>query len=474
MGSASPHLRRTVVVIMLGTMLSTLDATVINVALDALGKDLHGTVAEVQWVATAYLLALAAVMPVSGWAARRFGARRVYVTSLTLFTIGSALCALANSTLALVSFRVLQGAGGGMILPTSQLIGAEAAGPERVGRVMSRVWMVTSIGAVLGPVLGGLILDGVGWRWIFLINVPVGAAAIVAALWWLPDTPTGPAGRFDLAGLLRLSLGAPSVMFALSQAATTGRFLSAKVLAPLALGVTLLIDSVRHGLRRERPLLDVRLFAHRSFAAGALALCCVNVAWFGALILLPLFFQQVRHESAALSGLLIAPQGVGTALAMWGIGRVSDARLSVRIGIAGALLFGVATVPLALAGPTTGYVVICAAVLVQGIAGGLAWVPATAAAYADFGSDELTHATPLVSVMTRIGASIGTAAAAIVLQQALVASPWTPTHLVSAYRVAFWSVVGMSAVALVPYMVLVGAQSRRAWSPEPELALPAA
>jgi EmrB/QacA subfamily drug resistance transporter len=476
MASSDRQLRRTVVVIMLGTMLSTLDMTVVNVALDRLGRDLHSSIANVQWVVTAYLLALAAVMPVSGWASRRFGARRVFIWSLALFTAGSALCALADSTLALVSCRVLQGAAGGMILPTSQLIGAEVAGVKRMGPVMSRVWMVTSIGAVLGPVLGGAILDSLGWRWIFLINVPVGAAAVLGAVLLLPETPRRTAGRFDLGGFARLSLGLPALMFGLSLAATHGHFTSISVIAPLALGLALLTAFVQHALRRERPLLDVRLYAHRAFAAGSLSLACLNVAWFGALILLPLYLQQLRHDSAALTGLLLAPQGLGTAIGMWFVGRVNDRSSSIRIGIAGVLLFAIGTVPLAFAGPHTSYVLICAGALFEGFGGGVAWVPAIAAAYGGLRPEEISDGTPLVSVITRIGASVGTAAAAIVLQQTLVhlGRPRTAAHLSVAYDITFWVVIGMTAATLVPYSFLIGSRRRSRWQPEPELALPTA
>src|SRR5437588_2000890 len=153
-------------VVIVGSMMSILDTTIVNVALDKLGHELHSTIAQIQWVVTGYMLALAAVIPITGWAARRFGARQVYLVSLVLFIVGSALCGLASSTTELVVFRVLQGAGGGMLLPIGQLMMAEAAGPKRMGRVMSIVAVPMMLAPILGPTIGGLIVQNASWEWI--------------------------------------------------------------------------------------------------------------------------------------------------------------------------------------------------------------------------------------------------------------------------------------------------------------------
>src|ERR1700690_3380173 len=168
-------------VVVLGSIMSILDTTIVNVALDTLHNDLHTTLDGIQWGGTAYLLALAAVIPVSGWAARRFGAKPVYLLSLVLFTAGSALCGFASSAPELILFRVLQGIGGGMILPVGQMMMAEAAGPKRMGRVMSLVAVPAMLAPILGPTLGGLILDSTSWRWIFYVNLPIGIFAVISA-----------------------------------------------------------------------------------------------------------------------------------------------------------------------------------------------------------------------------------------------------------------------------------------------------
>src|SRR5215472_1285118 len=176
-------------VVVLGSIMTILDATIVNVALPTLGRDFHTSVATISWVPTIYLLAFASVIPASGWAAERFGARRIWITSLAAFAAGSLGCGLSGSVGELIGFRILQGLGGGMILPVGQAILARAAGPRRMGRVMSIVGVPLLLGPVVGPVIGGAIVGAASWRWIFFVNVPVGAAALALAVWLLPAAP---------------------------------------------------------------------------------------------------------------------------------------------------------------------------------------------------------------------------------------------------------------------------------------------
>ena len=187
-----------------------------------MSRELHATIDQIQWVVTGYLLALAAVIPVTGWAARRFGAKRVYMTSLVLFTAGSALCGLATSTTELIAFRVLQGVGGGMILPIGQLMMAEAAGPKRMGRVMSIVAVPAMLAPILGPTIGGLILENASWRWIFFVNVPIGVIAVIAALRVLPTIKPEAVERLDSLGLALMAGGLVLLTYGLAEIGATG------------------------------------------------------------------------------------------------------------------------------------------------------------------------------------------------------------------------------------------------------------
>src|SRR3954471_23865954 len=291
-----PWVWRVCLIVIVGSIMSILDTTIVNVALDRLGRGLHTSIANIQWVVTGYLLSLAAVIPVSGWTARRYGAKQVYLTSLVLFTSGSILCGVASSATELIFFRVLQGVGGGLILPLGQLMMATAAGPKRMGRVMSVVAVPAMLAPIFGPALGGLILDNASWRWIFFVNVPIGIVAFVLGLRGLPKSRHQEAGKLDVLGLVLLVTGMPLITYGLAEIGSTGGFSSPKVIVPIVAGLTLVVLFVLHARRVPRPLLDVRLYARRTFASASITTFCLAAALFGAMILMPLYYQQVRGE----------------------------------------------------------------------------------------------------------------------------------------------------------------------------------
>src|SRR5690348_8406477 len=230
-------------VVVLGTIMSILDTTIVNVAIETLGRELGASLSTIQWVATGYLLALATVIPLTGWAMERFGGKNAWMTSVALFLCGSALCGLAWSSTSLIAFRVLQGFGGGMIMPIGQAILAQAAGPERMGRIMSVIGVPTLLGPILGPVIGGLIIDNASWRWIFFVNVPVGIVALALAARVLPGADDAMARRakLDLRGLLLLSPGLAALVYALSEVGILGGIGHAQVLVSGVIGVILLV-----------------------------------------------------------------------------------------------------------------------------------------------------------------------------------------------------------------------------------------
>jgi EmrB/QacA subfamily drug resistance transporter len=455
-------------VVLIGSMMSILDTTIVNVALATLGRDLHSSIAQIQWVVTGYLLALAAVIPVTGWAARRFGAKRVYLVSLVLFTAGSALCGLASSAGMLIVFRVLQGIGGGMIMPIGQLMMAETAGPKRMGRVMSIVAVPMMLAPILGPTVGGLIVQNASWRWIFFVNVPIGVAAFIAAVRTLPGGRTGEAGAFDFRGLLLMSGGVALFTYGLAEIGTTGGFSSLKVIIPSLVGLALVALFALHALRIPRPLLDLRLFKRPTFSAASIAMFCLAGALFGGMILLPLYWQNIRHESVVNAGLLMAPQGIGAALSMPIAGRLSDRYGGGPIALVGVTIVAVLTIPFGLIGAHTSIVWLSLVMLVRGTGIGFGFMPAMTAAFASLERSELSDATPQLNVLQRVGGSLGTALLAVVLARALTGAHSLPAAA-SAYGVAFWASAALAALAIVPCIVLLRAE-RAARRAHPEVA----
>ncbi len=456
-----PYVWKIAGVVILGMIMSILDTTIVNVALRTLGHDLHSSIAQIQWVVTGYLLALAAVIPVTGWAARRFGARRVYMTSLVLFTIGSALCAVATSTTELVLFRVLQGAGGGMIMPVAQLIMAQVAGPRRMGRVMGIVAMPAMLGPILGPVLGGTILQNLHWSWIFLVNVPIGVVAFILGWRTIPHTESGRAGRLDVLGLVLLSSGATAVVYGVSEIALHSSLTAPVIVWPTLVGLLLVGVFCWHALRIERPLLDIRLYANRVFAAASFTTFGLGAALFGAMILVPLYYQEVRHESLIATGLLVAPQGLGMLVAMPVAGRLTDRFGGGRVALFGVSVLCLSSIPLAFVSATTSILGLSAVLLVRGVGIGFSFMPAMTAAFASLRPEQLSDATPQLNVLQRVGGAIGTAVLAVVLQRASGAAP-SLTHLAGAFDSAYWWSLGIAVWALIPCVVLLRAENPRA------------
>jgi EmrB/QacA subfamily drug resistance transporter len=472
-------------VVIVGVIMSILDTTIVNVALETLSRELDAPLNTIQWVSTGYLLALATVIPLTGWMSERFGSKRVWMSSVALFGLGSALCGLAWSAGSLIAFRVLQGFGGGMIMPVGMALLAQTAGPTRVGRVMSVVGVPMLLGPVLGPVIGGVIVDSASWRWIFYVNVPIAIVALALAARLLHrDQGRADAGRLDWLGLGLLSPGLGLFVFGLSESESHGGFGDPLVWGPIVAGLALVALFVVHSTRAERPLIDVRLFRVRAFSAAASTTFLVGAALFGAMIILPLYYQVARGESALTAGLLMAPQGIGASLAMPLAGRLTDRVGGGRVAVVGLIVLTLGTIPFAFLEADSSYTVLAGLLVVRGLGIGSSMMPAMAAAYATLRPADVPRATSSLNALQRIGGSIGTALLAVVLQgnvkdelaavPGAAGAPSTGTlarvpdavlakvagPLASAFASTFWWAVGMSVLALIPATVLARTQRR--------------
>jgi EmrB/QacA subfamily drug resistance transporter len=459
-------------VVVLGTIMSILDATIVNVATRTLGEDFNTSIATIQWVLTGYLLAFAGVIPITGWAGERFGAKRVWIGALLLFVAGSALSGVAWSAGSLIAFRVLQGIGGGMILPIGQTILAQAAGPQRMGRVMSMIGIPLLLGSVTGPVIGGLLVSTVSWRWIFFVNLPLGAVAVLAAWRLLPETPARPGNRLDLRGLILLSSGVATFVYGMSEAGAHGGFGNATTVACLAAGTTLVaLYGVHARARGANALIDISLFRERGFAAAAVTNLVVAIALFGMLVLLPLYWQIVRGESALATGVLLMPQALGAAAAMPLAGRLTDKLGAGVVVPAGVVLGLLGTVVYTQIGSDTSYALIAGALFLIGLGLGATIMPSMAAAYQALPRAAMPRATSAINTIQRLGASIGTAVLAVVLQRAIAAEvpqlgaaalgplpPGTRAQvapaLADAFASTFWVAFALTVASVVPALLL--------------------
>jgi EmrB/QacA subfamily drug resistance transporter len=444
-----PALLRLSGVLLVGACAALLDSTIVTVAIDSLSRTFDAPVAEAQWVATAYLLAMTAVIPLTGWIVDRYGQRAAWTGALVLFGTASALCAAAWSLPSLVALRVVTGLGGGMMLPLTMTILVRAAGQDRVGRALALVSVPGQLAPVLGPVVGGLVLDSLGWRWIFLATLPLTAVALALAVRGIPtDTPRR-GERADLLGLALLPPGLAALLYGLSA-------LGRGPHGPLAAvgGVLLLTGFAAHALRRRpggpAPVLDLRLFADGQFRIGAFLMFVFGLCIWGGMFLLPLFYQRVTGADALMAGVLMAPMGAGVAVAVLFVGGPADRMGPRPLVVGGLVLAALATLPFGFATGDTSSALLGASLFARGLGLGTASVPLLAAAYRGLAPERVPRATSALNVVQRIGAAAGTAGLALVLAAALAGAD----QPAPAFQAAFWWMTALTAVAVVPALFL--------------------
>jgi len=451
---------------MVGSWLVFTDSTVVNVAVESIADDLTTNLASVQWAVTGYLLSLAAVLPATGWAARRFGPSRVYVAGLSVFTVSSAVAALAPTVGVLVAARVGQGIGGGVIMPVGTIIWTAQATRAQIGRVMGLISIPVVTAPMLGPLLAGVLIHAAGWRSIFWVNLPAGVAAVVAAIHMLPpDAARKPGEPLDWIGLALLVSGMVGLTYAVT-ALTQASAVSALTLAAVMLAVAALLGFVVWGRRRSRPLLDVRLYANRSFAAAALAMTTVGAVIFGGMILLPLYFQIVRGESVLATGALLAPSGVGALVAAVAGPRLIERYGAGKTALAGVAVAAAATVPFTLITAETSLAWLTLAMLVRGAGVGLALMPTMTAAYRALPAAAIPDATPQLNMLQRLGGSLGTAVFTVIVTSQLHQAV-SPSGQAQAFQTAFAWVLAATIATIIPALLLAVLDSRGRGEEEP-------
>jgi EmrB/QacA subfamily drug resistance transporter len=294
-----------------------------------------------------------------------------------------------------------------------------AAGPQRVGRVMSVLGVPMLLGPIFGPILGGWLVDDISWRWIFFINVPVGIVALVLGLRILDRDRPRPTERLDLLGLLLLSPGLAALIYGLAQVPKAGGFGSAEVLVPGLGGAVLIAGFIAWSLRARYPLIDLKLFRNRTFSVSSLTMVLFAIAFVGAMLMLPLYYQTVRMETALSAGLLLAPQGIGAMLTMPLAGAVSDRYGPARIAQAGIVIIVGAMLVFTQLGADTSYWLLGSALFVMGLGMGMTMMPIMSAALRTLTKADAAGASTSLNIIQQIGGSIGTATIAVILSSEL-------------------------------------------------------
>src|SRR5947209_1908747 len=421
--------------VMLATFMEVLDTSVANVALPHISGNLSATTDESTWVLTSYLVSNAIILPATNWLSRYFGRKRFLITCIIIFTLASALCGAATSLSMLIFARVLQGAGGGALQPIAQSVLLESFPPEKRGQAMAVFGLGIVVAPIIGPTLGGWITDNYSWRWIFYINVPVGALAVFMANALVEDPPyitNQRPGRIDYVGFGLMAVGLATLQLVLDKGQEEDWFSSSLITWATLFAVVALVAFVVWELRSKEPIVNLRILKNRNFAVGTLLITLMGVVLYGSIALLPLFLQTLMGYPATASGMAVSPRGFGSILSMLVVGRLVgrvDGRYLIMFGFT---VLAFSTYMLAGLNLDIAMSNVVWPNIISGCAMGFIFVPLTTMAMGTLPNEQMGNASGVYNLMRNTGGSIGIAAMSTLLSrgaqvhQAAIATHLTP------------------------------------------------
>lgn len=448
LGRTFPYKYVVAVVYVSALFVDILDTSIVNVALPALGREFRSD--AVEWIVLGYTLSLAVWIPASGWLGDRVGTKRIFLTALGLFVAASALCGAARSMEQLIACRVLQGIGGGMLTPVGVAMLYRAFPPAERARAATVLIVPTVLAPALGPVLGGLIVTHIGWRWIFYINVPIGLATFTIAAAYLREHREPSARTFDLPGFVLSAAGLALVVFALSEGPRAG-WMSTEVVTSAVLGVAACTAMVVVELRAAAPMLDLRLLGDRMFRTTNLVSLCSQGSFVGLIFLMPLYLQNLRGQSALASGLTTFPQALGVMASSQISGRLYP-YVGPRRLIAGGLGAAGLTVALfMMLDAATDLWWIRLLMFLRGASVGFSFVPLQAASYARIPPAASGRASSIFAAQRQVSISIGVAVLATIVASfvPLVGPIADIDRALTGFHVAFAATAGLSLLAAI-------------------------
>ena len=436
------------VVYVCGMIMNSLDSTIVNVALATLSREFDVTPAAIESVVIGYLVSLAVFIPASGWLGDRFGTKRIFLTALLIFTIASALCGMAQSLNQLVAFRVLQGIGGGLLTPVGMAMLYRTFPPKErvaVGRILM---FALIIGPASGPILGGLLIEQLSWRWTFYVNIPVGLAALLFGILFLDEHREPDAGRFDIPGFLLAGAGFGLLMFGLSEGPSYG-WSEPTILGPVFAGAAILVVFVLFELRVSSPMVQLRLLGNRLFRSTLLVSFFATMSFIGTLFLVPLYLQEGRGDSPLSSGLTTFPEAIGVLASTQLV-----AKLYPRVGPRRLMAFGLTWVAFAITllsfiGADTSAWLVRGLMFMLGTGMAFIFLPNQAASLATITREQTGRATTFMSVQRQLGAAFGVALLSSVLAGVGLTSvdaAGIESPNVSAYRAAFLTAAVLAVI----------------------------
>jgi len=450
-----PKLLKMAVIMVFGLVAPALNATIVNIAIGTIIAEFNSTISVVQWITTGYILVMGIAVPISAWLVNRFSGKMVYLTSLVIFFVGSIFAAFSWNIEVLIFSRILQGLGAGILIPTLSTVLVRHTGNAKLGRLMAIVSIPALIIPILGPVLGGLIVNKLPWQWIFYINIPICIAAVILAVKYLEkDEPVNKNQPLDVIGTLLLSAAFSILVIGISKLRTVHGIGNVSAITPLLVGLALLIAYTVYALNAKiEPVLDVRLFKLSNFSSSSILLLVSGGIITGTLFILPLFFQQVQNSNAIMAGLFLAPQGIGMLCTRGLGGKITDKMGSRVVVLISIIITIIGTIPFVFANSATDKIFLTIALFVRGCGLGGVAIPVMVSIYDGLTKEQVAHGTTATRIFQQIGGSVGTAVLAIILQNHMPVNADTEMVGKAFNTVFLWS-IGFAVISIIPAIFL--------------------
>ncbi|MCM3024882.1 multidrug efflux MFS transporter [Weizmannia ginsengihumi] len=455
-GKLPKELVSVALVLVLGAIAPMLDSTMVNIAINNFSKDFHTSIDTIQWVITGYVLATGIAVPFSGWFINRFDGKNIYLVAQALFLISSILSGTAWNIDSLIVFRLVQGFSAGLIIPLLTTLLVQAAGQENMGKLMSIVGMPIILGPIIGPIIGGVIVQYLSWRWIFFVNIPIGLIALYFIYKKLPSfAATNKQATFDWFGILLLGGLSASFIYGITKASTGSGFNNSKTIEFVGLGIVLTIIYIIYAFKRtEKAVLPLNLFKFKSFSASIFALFLAGIGTNGPMLLLPLYFQNIREDTVIFAALSLIPQGLGMFLARPLIGKMIDKVGAKFVVIFAIVITFIGTLPFLWFSQNTNYWVIAIVLFIRGIGVGGITIPVMTDAYTGLSKKQIPQASIATRIIQNIGGAFGSAVLATVVANQMSHVVPSISHLTSAYHAGFFIATVLTVVMFIPALFL--------------------
>jgi len=442
--------------IALGAIAPMLDSTMVNIAIDKLTKDFHTTLDTIQWAITGYVLALAIAVPVSGWLMNKFNGKKIFVGAVIAFGVISVFAGISWDISSFIFFRLLQGFSAGIITPLMSTLLVKTAGPENLGKVMAIVSTPMIFGPILGPVIGGFIVQGASWHWIFFINIFIVLIAAPLMMKTIPDfEPFNKDSKLDILGIIDLSFMSAALIYGITKAADHASFNNSETILWVGIGLVLaVIYLIYNRIKKNQTVLPMNLFTHKSFLASSIGLFLANISVMGPMLILPLFFQTFRHFTAIEAALALIPQGIGMLVTRPMIGKMIDKIGAKYVVMVSLILSLIGSIPLIFITDKTSMIWISIILFIRGTSFGGIMLPLTSDAYTGLESKQLPEAGVGINIIENLGSSFGSAVIATTVATVIQGSQYTITNGLKGYHAGFLLSAIILAVIFIPSLFL--------------------